>query len=68
MSRPLLDVGESCHVDGVGQCTMMACGGMMYLDPDGPCMRCIDCFAVIGSIGQSPACVWANRLQPGKEK
>ena len=68
MSRPVMAAGETRHIEGVGQCTMMRCGGMMYFDPDGPCMRCIDCFAVIGSVGQPPACVWANGLQSGKEK
>ena len=36
----------------------LPCGGNAYLDPDSSChsYRCMDCFAVVGSIGQPQSC------------
>lgn len=38
------------------------CGSMAVFDPDRVGMICMDCFCVVGSVGQPPQCV------PPKEK
>lgn len=36
----------------------LPCGGVAYLDPDSSCYsyRCMECMAVVGSIGQPQHC------------
>jgi len=33
------------------------CGAMAVFDPDRVGMICMDCFCVVGSVGQPPQCV-----------
>jgi len=46
----------------------MACGGVPLFDVDSGCAyRCSNCFAVIGSIGQSPTCVDMNNDEENRK-
>lgn len=45
---------------GLTQPLILPCGGRAYFDFDsGISYRCRNCYAVVGSIGQPPACVEA---------